>query len=92
MQNKNRKIEKPITRGTQRFTWFGLNIHRRHPRESFTKKIWRLQRWHQNTLTKPKPQIHLKSSLCHSKEYNQRINLFYSMLRYCTNERTTLYI
>ena len=35
-------------------------VHGRRRGESFTNKRKRLQRWYQNTLTKPKPQIHPK--------------------------------
>ena len=51
-----------------------LGLHpRAASRRNFTKKIWILQRWYKCTLSKPKPQIHRKSSLspqlAHHKNY-----------------------
>ena len=40
-----------------------LGLHPQASQESFTKKIRRLQMWHKDTLTGPKPQIHPKNSL-----------------------------
>ena len=42
-------------------------IHGRWCGENFTNQIWRLQKSHKVTFTKPKPQIHPKNSLKNTK-------------------------
>ena len=49
-----------------------LGLHPQASQESFTKKIRRLQMWHKDTLTGPKPQIHPKNSLSKYKSQGSR--------------------
>ena len=61
MQNRNRKTEKTITQGTQRFMWFG---HRLTSMGGVEEKVLltkgRNYKGSTKTLTKPKHQIHPK--------------------------------
>ena len=44
-------------------------IHGKQQRESFTKKIERLQQWYQDSLKEPKPQIHPNLFLTKNKSW-----------------------